>query len=93
MKDSPTRRPEEFPKGSGPRNAITSPMAANLMNTKNKVIKEDKHGTYSGTFYGDKENQDNLEEGNNDENLNLPNEQEVETDDLNKIPNILSHKL
>ena len=41
-----------------------------------KVIEEDKHGTDSGTFYGDKENQDNLEED-NDENLDLPNEQEV----------------
>ena len=49
--------------------------------------------TYSGTFNGNKENEDNLEEGDNNANLDLPDKQEVETDDLNEIPNILSHKL
>ena len=52
-----------------------------------------RHGTYSGTFYGNKENEDDLEEGDINANLDLPDEQEVETDDLNEIPNIPSHKL
>ena len=71
-------------------------MAANSINTKNKVIEEAygrQQGTYSGTFNGNKENEDNLEEGDNNANLDLPDKQEVETDDLNEIPNILSHKL
>ena len=52
-----------------------------------------QHGTYSGTFNGNKENEDNLENGDKTANLDLPDKHEVETDDLNEISNIPSHKL
>ena len=52
-----------------------------------------RHGTYSGTFYRNKENEDDLEEGDNNAKLDLPDKQEVETNDPNEISNILSHKL
>ena len=59
---------------------VPSPVRSeSLINIRRKVIEEEKHGTCASTSYEDKEIQDNLEEGNNDENLNLPNEQEVET--------------
>ena len=52
-----------------------------------------QHGTYSGTFNGNKENEDDLEEGDNNAKLDLPDKQEVEINDPNEISNILSHKL
>ena len=52
-----------------------------------------RQGTYSGTFYGNKENEDNLENDDKTTNLDLPDKHEVEADDLNEISNIVPHKL